>query len=139
MSMIRLFHRGCLTICGDDSVFVFAVTVRSADEGGFVTYPRAIGLFGLAGFAIAFILYVGFTLGEPLGLIQGMEGQIWLWVFWPTAGLMMAAEGSGRFAAVWGFLIGTFSNAAVYAVVGTVLAFVHRWFFHSAGADRAAR
>jgi hypothetical protein len=101
-----------------------------------VTYTRAISSFGFAGFAIAFVLYFAFTLGGLLGLTQGMGGQIWLWVLWPTAIMMMAAEGSGRFAAPLGFLIGTLSNALAYSVVGAILAFVYRRFSHSVDAKR---
>ena len=101
-----------------------------------MTYTRAISSFGLAGFAIEFVLYFAFTFAGLLGLTQGMGGQIWLWVLWPTAGLMLAAEGSGRFAAPLGFFIGTLSNALLYAVVGAVLAFVYRRFSRSADAGR---
>jgi hypothetical protein len=105
----------------------------------YVTYSKAISSFGFAGFAIAFVLYFAFTFGGLLGLTEGMAGQIWLLVLWPTAILMLAAEGSGRFGAPLGFFIGTLSNAAVYAVVGAVLTFVYRSFSHSAGANGTAR
>ena len=103
-----------------------------------MTYSKAISSFGSVGFAIAFVLHVAFTLGQLLGLVQGMGDQIWVWVLWPTAIMMMGAEGSGRFAGLAGFLIGTFSNAIVYAVMGAALVFVRRRFFHSPGADRTA-
>ena len=100
-------------------------------------YRRVIVFCAILGFVIAVILYVGITLAQSLGLFE-LGGQIWLFILWPTSVLMMAAEGTGRFAPLFGFLIGTVTNAAAYALAGAVLARVYRGLSSSSGQGRSA-
>jgi hypothetical protein len=88
-------------------------------------HRRIVAYFGGAGFMIAALLYLLSAVIDAAGM-QGFLGDAWQWVLWPTAFLMMAADGYGPIGGLLGFVISTSSNAVVYALVGGLVAFFFR-------------
>jgi hypothetical protein len=87
--------------------------------------PHIVRCFAAAGFLIPCVLSLVIFVGDIK--IQG----VWDWILlvpWPTAALLMSAEGGGAVGRVIAFALSVGANMALYSCVAWVVSFCYRRF-----------
>jgi hypothetical protein len=99
-------------------------------EGVFVVkiIDKIVRYFLAVGFLVPCLLELLYHLGMPIDWI----GEWLLFILWPAVGFVMASDTGygGDSAAALGFLMSIVANTLLYGLLGVLVSFIYRRFFH---------
>jgi hypothetical protein len=88
---------------------------------------KIVRCFLAVGFIVPFLLELLYYLGMPIDWM----GEWLLFTLWPAFGFVMASDtGYDDSGTVLGFLMSVVANALLYGLLGLLVSFIYRRFFH---------